>query len=52
MFAKTPGKCSAEDRRNVFTAETQRTPRVDDLFYPAVRGGRIKGNLSQGLELR
>jgi hypothetical protein len=31
---------------NVFTAEPQRTQRVDILFYPAVRGGRIKGSLS------
>jgi hypothetical protein len=31
---------------NVFTAEPPRTQRVDVLFYPAVRGGRIKGSLS------
>ena len=28
-----------------FTAEAPRTQRVEVLFYPAVRGGRIKGNL-------
>ena len=31
---------------NVFTAEPPRTQRVDVLFYPAVRGGRIKGSIS------
>ena len=31
---------------NVFTAEPPRMQRVDVLFYPAVRGGRIKGSLS------
>jgi hypothetical protein len=31
---------------NVFTAKPPRTQRVDVLFYPAVRGGRIKGSLS------
>ena len=31
---------------NVFTAEPPRTQRVDVLFYPAMRGGRIKGSLS------
>ena len=31
---------------NVFIAEPPRTQRVDVLFYPAVRGGRIKGSLS------
>jgi hypothetical protein len=31
---------------NVFTTEPQRQQRVDVLFYPAVRGGRIKGSLS------
>ena len=31
---------------NVVTAEPPRTQRVDVLFYPAVRGGRIKGSLS------
>ena len=31
---------------NVFTAKPLRTQRVDVLFYPAVRGGRIKGSLS------
>jgi hypothetical protein len=31
---------------NVFTAKSPRAQRVDVLFYPAVRGGRIKGSLS------
>ena len=30
----------------VFTAKSLRTQRVDVLFYPAVRGGRIKCSLS------
>ena len=31
---------------NVFTAESPRTQRVKVLFYPAVRGGRIRDSLS------
>ena len=31
---------------NIFTAEPPRTQRVDVLFYPAVRGGLIKGSFS------
>jgi hypothetical protein len=31
---------------NLFTAKSQRTQRVRILFYPTVRGGRIKGSLS------
>ena len=31
---------------NVFTAEAPRAQRVEVLFYPAVRGGRIKDSLS------
>jgi hypothetical protein len=31
---------------NDFTAEAPRTQRVEVLFYPAVRGGRIKDSLS------
>jgi hypothetical protein len=31
---------------NVFTAESPRTQRVNFLFYPAVRGDRIKSSLS------
>jgi hypothetical protein len=31
---------------NVFTAESPRTQRVEVLFHPAVRGGRIKDSLS------
>ena len=30
---------------NVFTAESQRTQRIEVIFCPAVRGGRIKGSL-------
>jgi len=48
MLAKKPRKCFAGARRNVFTAESQRTQRVDVLFNPAVRGGRIKGSLPAG----
>jgi len=32
--------------KNSLTAELQRTQRADVLFYPAVRGNRIKGSLS------
>jgi hypothetical protein len=32
--------------RKVFTAESLSTQRVEDLLYPAVRGGRIQDSLS------
>jgi len=31
---------------NIFTAKSQRAQRVGILFYPTVRGGRIKSSLS------